>query len=115
MGKSVLVVDDELDIRETLKDILEDEGYSVELAAHGQAALLLLERVVVDVIILDLVMPVLDGLATYQRLRADARWAKIPVIISTSDPSRAPTGPPIVRKPIDLDVMLRVIAAGCAP
>lgn len=113
MGGFVLVVDDDADIRDTLKDVLEDEGYAVETAAHGEEALRVLERAIPCVIILDLMMPVLDGVATYHRLRAEARWAKIPVIISTSDPSRAPPGVLIIRKPIDLDLMLQTVEDRC--
>ncbi|MFA5685036.1 MAG: sigma-54 dependent transcriptional regulator [Lysobacteraceae bacterium] len=58
----VLVVDDEPDIRDTLRDILEDEGYRVEVAEHAAAARAALARAVPDVILLDIWMPQTDGI-----------------------------------------------------
>jgi len=110
MDQPILIVDDEAAIRETLKDVFEDEGYRVELVEDGHQALLALERVDPCVVILDLIMPVLDGLAVLERMRAEPRWADIPVVVSTSDPSRAPAGVLILRKPIKLDLLLDTVA-----
>jgi len=67
----VLVVDDEEPFRRLLKRELGRKGFAVEVAADGAAALALLRERVFDVILLDIVMPGLDGLATMKRLRED--------------------------------------------
>jgi two-component system, NtrC family, response regulator HydG len=68
---SVLVVDDEEPFRRLLKRELGRKGFAVEVAADGDAALALLRGRAFDVILLDIVMPGLDGLATMKRLRQD--------------------------------------------
>jgi CheY-like chemotaxis protein len=111
-AKTVLVVDDEADIRESLRDALGDEGYSVMLASNGKEALALLPKVPRPcAIILDLIMPVMSGMEFYEAMRAVPQPADIPVLISTSDPSRAPNRVPVMRKPINLDRLLMTVAA----
>ena len=66
---SILVVDDERDIRESLKGILEDEGYKVLLAASGEACLEELKKRSCEVILLDIWLPGMDGLDTLARIR----------------------------------------------
>ena len=58
---NVLVVDDQEAIRDTLQVALDDEGFTVECASNGREALVVLERWKPDVILLDLMMPVMDG------------------------------------------------------
>jgi len=110
-SNTIVIVDDEETICETLKDVLEEEGYSVEVAADGVDALALLRGMPVPprMIILDLLMPRMDGNAVLQAVRADPALADIPVVISTSDPSRAPSGVLIMRKPVDLDMLLDTV------
>jgi CheY-like chemotaxis protein len=109
-SRTVLVVDDEPDIRESLRDALEDEGYDVVTAANGREALTVLPRLPRPLaMILDIIMPVMSGAELYMALQADPLLASIPVVVSTSDPSRAPAGVLLMRKPIDLDRLLAVI------
>ena len=87
----ILIVDDEPDIRDSLVEFFADEGLPVTAAADGGAALASLERGELPwVIILDLLMPVLDGNELYKRMQANPRWSRVPVIVSTSAPERAP-------------------------
>ena len=108
---TIVVVDDEETICETLKDVLEEEGYRVEVASDGVDALALLRHLEVlpRMIILDLLMPRMDGNAVLSTLKADPALAGIPVVISTSDPSRAPSGVLIIKKPVDLDMLLDTV------
>jgi CheY-like chemotaxis protein len=108
---TIVVVDDEETICETLKDVLEEEGYRVEVAFDGVDALTLLRRLKVlpRMIILDLLMPRMDGNTVFSTLKADPDLASIPIVISTSDPSRAPSGVLIMRKPVDLDMLLDTV------
>ena len=66
---SVLIVDDEAGVRSALSGVLRDEGYGVEAVDSGEAALERVLRTNYDVIILDIWLPGLDGLATLARLR----------------------------------------------
>jgi CheY-like chemotaxis protein len=110
-SNTIVVVDDEETICETLKDVLEEEGYEVEIAGDGVDALALLRRltVVPRMVILDLLMPRMDGNTVFSTMKADPTLADIPVVISTSDPSRAPSGVLIMKKPVDLDVLLDTV------
>jgi len=81
---SVLIVDDNAANRDMLARRLEREGYCVFTAEHGKAALSLLEECDVDVILLDIMMPVMDGYETLSRLKSAPRTNHIPVIMLTS-------------------------------
>jgi CheY-like chemotaxis protein len=112
VGQTVLVVDDEPDIRASIADALTDEGYVVFSAANGRQALEVMPSLPRPyVVLLDIIMPVMSGVELYAQMQADPALAKIPVVVSTSDPSRAPRGVPLMKKPIDLGRLLRTIAA----
>jgi CheY-like chemotaxis protein len=113
--KTVVVVEDEEELSETLRDVFEDEGYSVGIAKDGRAGLQLIRELpnLPCIIILDLLMPVMDGNEFYRQLKADPRFGDVPVVITTSDPSRAPSGVFIMRKPVKLDVLLDTVRKCC--
>lgn len=109
--KTILIVEDEEDIRESLREILEEEGYAVALAADGRAGLERLRQLTRPcAVILDIIMPVMSGTEFYAALRADPALADIPVLVSTSDPSRAPSGVLIMKKPLDIARLLETVA-----
>ncbi len=110
MSKTVLIVEDDGDILESLREAFEDDGYTVVTAFDGQKALDILKAgVPPDVIVLDLVMPRMNGTELYAAMQADPALARIPVVVSTSDPSRAPPGLPVVPKPIKLARLLDAV------
>jgi len=121
MGKRVLVVDDDADIRETVSLILEDEGWEVSSAADGAAALTLLRSGAPrpNVILLDLMMPVMNGWQFREEQARDPALSKIPVVVVTAAGSR--TDIPSIRadgwlsKPVDFDKLLATIGAFCPP
>ncbi|HWZ27634.1 MAG TPA: protein kinase [Gemmatimonadales bacterium] len=81
-GKArVLVVDDEAGNRDLLGRRLQREGYAVVLASGGREALEVVTREAVDVVLLDVMMPDLDGLAVLERLKADPLTRDLPVIM----------------------------------
>ena len=80
----VMVVDDDKMIRETLTVILEERGLSVCQAENGQVALEQLEHKKTTLILLDLMMPVMDGFKFLEHLRNHEKWHLIPVVILTS-------------------------------
>jgi two-component system response regulator (stage 0 sporulation protein F) len=68
-GNKILIIDDETDLRDLIKDVLEEEGYEVSCAANGADGILLNERINPDLIILDLRMPGMDGIETLRNIR----------------------------------------------
>ncbi len=82
-GKKILVVDDSLTIRMQIKDILEDEGYEVELAKDGETCLELIQTVTPDIILLDIIMPGISGLDVCKAIKGDQRTQDIPILILT--------------------------------
>jgi len=81
MPKKILVVDDNQQIRSLLKSYLSREGYIVETASNGQEALFVARYEKPDLVILDLLMPEMDG---YEFMRAFGREASTPVIVLTA-------------------------------
>src|SRR5689334_8415412 len=82
--KRILVVDDHEDNVEVLRARLEARGYEVEGATNGQEALDTVQRWCPDLILLDVMMPDMDGLEVVRRLKADRNLPFIPVIMQTA-------------------------------
>jgi DNA-binding response OmpR family regulator/DNA-binding CsgD family transcriptional regulator len=80
---TVLIVDDDGDTRALLNTVVADAGFAPVLASDGPAALALLERMTPDLILLDAVMPLLDGFETCRRIKAIESAAHVPVIFMT--------------------------------
>jgi CheY-like chemotaxis protein len=80
-GQYILVVDDDGDFREALCEVLSEAGYPVQQAASGEEALARVEEEAPGMMLLDLKMPGIDGWGVMERLRADPRWAAIPILI----------------------------------
>ncbi len=117
----VLLVDDSPETLRMLTEAMEEAGLTVLVARDGQAALDLLGRVDPDVVLLDAVMPGLDGFETCRRLKADPRFAATPVIFMTglsdsADVVRglAAGGVDYLTKPVDADGLVARIAVHAA-
>lgn len=105
----VLVAEDDSSIRLTLDFLLSDEGFAVHLASDGEEALALAEQIYPDVILLDGVMPKLNGREVLDRLRADDGLRHIPVIVLTGLERRDETDWPgtlFITKPFDPDELI---------
>ena len=96
--KRVLVVDDEPDVRFILSHILQREGYEVDLAINGAAALERVQGAHPDLVITDLMMPVMDGNELVQQLRSDPDTATIPIMSLTSNPESSVGADVVVTK-----------------
>ena len=114
--KTVLVVDDEYDIINTLEMVLSMEGYLVRTAFHGREALELLGATTTlpDIVLVDAMMPVMDGYRFIEALRADPRTHALPVILMSAaqpDPVEQGRGTwnAFVRKPFDLARLLSLL------
>jgi CheY-like chemotaxis protein len=108
----ILVVDDERDIRSTVAEMLELEGYAVDEAANGADALDAVDRRTPDVILLDMRMPVLDGWGFAAELRN--RGKRIPIVVMTAARDAARWADEIaangaLAKPFAFDELLRVV------
>ncbi len=79
----VLIVDDVPDNLSVLHDALDESGFTVLVATHGEAALQRAAQAIPDVILLDAMMPGMDGFEVARRLKADSRTAHIPIIFMT--------------------------------
>ena len=86
--KKVLVVDDENDILLIIKSALHEEGYDVTTANNGYDGLALAEDASPDLIILDIMMPEMDGFEVLQQLKENEKTAQIPVVILTGMSSK---------------------------
>ncbi|MBU0567668.1 response regulator [bacterium] len=84
MAKKILVVDDNVDMVDLLKSILEMEGYDVIEAFDGQEALDKSKQQQPDFILLDIMMPIMDGWETCRRLKGCRKTSQIPVTILTA-------------------------------
>jgi CheY-like chemotaxis protein len=113
--QTVLVVDDEFGIGEVLEAILTDEGYRVVTAMNGRHAIERLAGHRVDLVLSDLMMPVMDGAGLLVALRADSRYANIPFILMCSLPEkhiadRIQGYTAFVQKPFTVDQVLEIVS-----
>jgi CheY-like chemotaxis protein len=109
----ILIVDDDDDIRESLAECLELEGFAVTTAANGAEGLARLrDDATPSLVLLDLMMPVLDGYGFLEQQRKDPRIAQVPVLVITAGSfDRRRTGnAEIMRKPLDLGRLLAIVA-----
>jgi CheY-like chemotaxis protein len=80
MTAQILVVDDEPSVIDVLTRFLRREGYNVSTASNGREALDKVQQEAPDLILLDVVMPIMDGFAACQRLKEDPQTALIPIV-----------------------------------
>jgi CheY-like chemotaxis protein len=116
----ILLVEDDCAIRETVADALTGEGFEVACATNGEEALRRLgeDGAPPSVILLDLMMPVMDGWAFRSAQRLDPRIAGIPVVVLSADADGRLAGlapAAFLPKPFDLDRLLEVVGRFCAP
>ena len=86
---TILVIDDEPDLVELVEFNLKKDGYEVIVAKNGQSGLEIAQKHVPDLIVLDLMMPGIDGLEVCRQLRADSRTRGIPMIMLTAKAEEA--------------------------
>lgn len=112
----ILVVDDDKNIRKLIKVLLETENYTVSLAVDGEDALTIMEKEHIDLIILDIMMPRMDGYELTQLLRQENNNLPILMISAKQEPSDKHKGfivgtDDYITKPIDQEEMLLRIKA----
>jgi CheY-like chemotaxis protein len=114
---TVLVVDDDEDTVETMRDILSEEGHVVVCARNGREALELTRRIRPDLVLLDLNMPEMDGRAFLSAIRRDPSLSHIRVVVLSGAADATNVPAESVTKPLRLDTLLGLIrsAAHAAP
>jgi CheY-like chemotaxis protein len=111
--KTILVVEDDFTIRETLKEALEFEGYHVLTAENGQEGLVKIREVPQPcLVLLDLIMPVMGGREFLDAVLADVMIAPIPVLVlaALADPATTLGARGFMKKPPDLDLLMKMVA-----
>lgn len=84
MGKKILVVEDESALHKVLKDKLEKEGYQVQVATDGSDALLFVQEFMPDMVLLDMILPKVDGMSVLETIHKEEKTKNIPVVILTN-------------------------------
>ncbi len=120
--KTVLIIEDDMDIRELVAEILTDEGYITKTAENGRVGLDYLiacpKDALPDCVILDLMMPVMTGLQVMEYLLSNHAndLAKLPIIITTAkgnpkeDLVNMPANVTKIRKPMDVNELIDTVA-----
>lgn len=113
-GKDVLVVEDEPYLCDLVADVLESEGHTTRKASNGRDALTMIAAREPQIILLDLMMPVMDGWEFMSELKGNPRWRDIPVVIITAvyDVARIQqeTGASaVITKPFDIDQLADLV------
>lgn len=80
-SKRILLVEDETSVREVLKRKLIQDGFDTQVAEDGEEAIASLDKVIPDLILLDVIMPKMNGFDFLEKIRSDKRYNDIPVII----------------------------------
>lgn len=109
--RSILIVEDEKEIREILQEALEYEGYRTRAASNGLEAIDALDRdhYHPDVILLDLMMPVMDGWEFLERKKQNHSSIPVVVVSAVAEMGKKVRAHAFLRKPIELDALLETI------
>ncbi|MFN5058448.1 MAG: response regulator [Chloroflexota bacterium] len=115
MTKTVLIIDDDATLRRALASALRSEGYDIVLAANGQEAVALCANGLPDAIICDVMMPYMDGVATFRALQSELQVRNVPMIITTALHRQAwftdleEEGAVFMPKPLDLPRLSQIL------
>jgi len=117
--KTILVVDDEPDVRTFLSTLFEDSGYATVMAQDGNEALSRVKEKAPDLVTLDITMPNKSGVKFYREMKESAEWRKVPIIIVTgvsgefktfiSTRKQVPPPEGYLSKPIDKTEILNLV------
>ena len=110
---TLLVVDDESALRTVIAEVLRDEGYTVVTADGGRAAVAAFAREAPDLVLMDVMMPDMDGREAYLAMRAQAHGRPVPIVLMSAAVARARTDPGVsgfLPKPFDVEQLLGLVA-----
>jgi CheY-like chemotaxis protein len=110
---SILIVDDEFGLAEMLREMLQEHDYEVTSAINGRLALEVLQQKNVDLVVTDMMMPVMDGFELAAHMRASERHRRTCIVLMTSLPTAAPAHrelfDAVLRKPFTPDLLLKTV------
>jgi len=115
MCQTILIVEDDEGIREALQFTLEIEGYQVFTASNGKEGIEALLKINSPcLILLDLMMPIMNGWEFISEIKLDPKLAQIPVVVVTAFSDRAKNMKvPILKKPVDMEALLKLVKDHC--
>jgi two-component system response regulator MprA len=108
----ILVVDDEPLLRDVVADALRDEGYAVLTASDGREGVAVVESEAPDLVLMDIMMPGMDGHEAYLAMRAHPNGRTVPIVLSSAGVRPGALNPGVsafLRKPFDLDNLLLLV------
>lgn len=116
MPKHILIVEDTVALLEQITEVLKMEGYKITSASNGQSALTVLKKIKPDGIITDLLMPKMDGFEFITRVRQQASWAGIPIMVFSAMPAHeneikvlALGATLYLKKPSNIETLIRAV------
>lgn len=118
--KKILIIEDDIAIRDTLAEILQSQGYATSLANNGKEGLEKLRTTSApDLIVLDLMMPIMDGVTFRKKQILNESWAHIPVVVLSADGQMKNKLKEIncaayLKKPINLDELIDIVNKNCS-
>jgi CheY-like chemotaxis protein len=112
----ILIVEDEFGLAEVMGQLLLDSGYDVAVAVNGTAALAHMDVRRPDLVLVDLMMPILDGPGLVRRMRADPALAQVPVVLMTALPGAVPADiiaivQGVLAKPFTQEALMAAVAS----
>jgi CheY-like chemotaxis protein len=112
--KTVLIADDEFDLASTLSAILEGEGYAAEVCSNGREALERLKAHKPDLVLMDVMMPLMSGYEVLREMKQTPGLDGVPVVLMSAAPTRLRPGElswdGFLRKPFTLEALVRTVA-----
>ena len=115
--RKILIVEDDSDFQDIYQLYLQGESFQTLTALNGKEAVAILEKETPDLIILDLIMPVMDGEAFYVWLRAQEKWRHVPVIVASVNEKISHRMVDLggiagsLKKPFEIDTLIEMIRA----
>jgi CheY-like chemotaxis protein len=114
VSKDILVVDDDPHLCEIMSDVLEAEGHTARMASNGQEALARIRERKPQLILLDLMMPVMNGWELAAALRSNPEWSDIPIVVVTAAHNGARReheldARAVIHKPFSIDTLTEVV------
>jgi CheY-like chemotaxis protein len=115
MDRPILIVDDDEEVRESLRGVLSLEGHQVEVCGSGHEAIRLLEKEGTRpcIVLLDLKMPDGDGYEVLRALRQSPVTRDAPIAVMTGSEGGVPPDIPVLLKPFEVDHLMEIIRAHC--
>ena len=116
MTKTILVVDDKASVRQLVRDYLTEQGYKVVTASNGREALYTARHENPDAILLDIMMPEMDGYETMRAIRENPRFRHLPIIAVTAKAMKGDRqkcldagASDYIAKPVDIELLLALL------